>query len=79
MSLSRQTLMQIGWSWYAFHLEPLSSLIIDNSLVQLRDVTQGLIYMHEQGIVHGDLKGVHFTNPVVTGLHTAYLTLRQTS
>ena len=25
---------------------------------QLRDVARGLIYMHGQGMVHGDLKGV---------------------
>ena len=29
-------------------------------MLQLRDVTGGLIYMHDQGIVHGDLKGVRF-------------------
>ena len=27
---------------------------------QLKDVTGGLIYMHDQGMVHGDLKGVSF-------------------
>ena len=27
-------------------------------LLQLGDVTRGLIYMHDQGIVHGNLKGV---------------------
>jgi len=27
-------------------------------LLQLGEVTMGLIYMHDQGIVHGDLKGV---------------------
>jgi len=26
-------------------------------LLQLRDVIRGLIYVHDQGIVHGDLKG----------------------
>ena len=25
---------------------------------QLVDVAEGLVYMHEQGMVHGDLKGV---------------------
>ena len=27
-------------------------------LLQLADVAKGLIYMHDQGVVHGDLKGV---------------------
>ena len=27
-------------------------------LSQLGDVAEGLVYMHEQGMVHGDLKGV---------------------
>jgi len=30
------------------------------AIPQLRDVARGLIYMHEQGMVHGDLKGVRF-------------------
>ena len=25
---------------------------------QLKDITRGLVYMHDQGMVHGDLKGV---------------------
>ena len=29
-------------------------------LLQLRDVTKGLIYMHDQGIIHGNLNGVRF-------------------
>ena len=29
-------------------------------LLQLREVTRGLIYMHYVGVVHGDLKGVSF-------------------
>jgi len=29
---------------------------------QLCDVTRGLIYMHGQGMVHGDLKGVSHRN-----------------
>jgi len=34
--------------------------------------------MHEQGIIHGDLKGVRFRF-IVPLLRTAYLGLRQTS
>ena len=29
-------------------------------LPQVGDVARGLIYMHGQGIVHGDLRGVRF-------------------
>ena len=29
-------------------------------LMQLGDVARGLIYMHDQGMVHGGLKGVRF-------------------
>ena len=36
---------------------PCSSLTMTR-LLQLRDVAKGLDYMHNQGIVHGDLKGV---------------------
>ena len=32
-------------------------------LPQLGDVTTGLTYMHGQGIVHGDLKGVRVEPP----------------
>ena len=35
-----------------------SSLISKYWFIQLKDVVQGLIYMHGEGIVHGDLKGV---------------------
>ena len=31
---------------------------------QLGDVTKGLMYMHGQGIVHGDLKGVCVKPPL---------------
>ena len=30
--------------------------------LQLSDVTKGLIYMHDQGMIHGDLKGVRLAN-----------------
>ena len=30
----------------------------DGRLSQLTDVARGLIYMHDQGMIHGDLKGV---------------------
>jgi hypothetical protein len=29
-------------------------------LLQLSDVARGLIYMHSEGMIHGDLKGVRF-------------------
>jgi serine/threonine protein kinase len=35
-----------------------SSLSITGSSSQLGDVAEGLVHMHEQGMVHGDLKGV---------------------
>ena len=28
--------------------------------LQLRDATKGLNYIHDEGVVHGDLKGVRF-------------------
>jgi len=30
---------------------------------QLSDVAKGLVYMHDHGMVHGDLKGVRFRKP----------------
>ena len=36
-------------------LHPLSTI---GWFFQLVDVAEGLVYMHEQGMVHGDLKGV---------------------
>jgi len=37
----------------------LASLIFNVvQFLQLKDVAQGLTYMHEEGMVHGDLKGV---------------------
>ena len=37
-----------------------SHLSDDYVLLQLGDVVKGLIYMHGQGMIHGDLKGVCF-------------------
>ena len=30
--------------------------------LQLSDVTKGLIYVHDQGMIHGDLKGVRLAS-----------------
>ena len=30
----------------------------DNSFSKLEDVARGLIYVHDQEMIHGDLKGV---------------------
>ena len=38
-------------------------LLTITRLLQLGDVTRGLIYMHGEGVVHGDLKGVRFRTP----------------
>ena len=32
-------------------------------LLQLGDATRGLVYMHNKGLVHGNLKGVHSQTP----------------
>ena len=37
---------------------PHSFLANDRAIWQLADVAEGLVYMHEQGMFHGDLKGV---------------------
>ena len=51
--------MQIDWDLYVFRSRSLLSLITYDGL-QLRDATMGLIYIHDEGVVHGDLKGVRF-------------------
>ena len=38
----------------------LASLVSTTENHQLADVTIGLIYLHDNGMVHGDLKGVSF-------------------
>ena len=42
---------------FSFLLQ-LYSLLIATLFAQLQDVSRGLIYMHSQGMIHGDLKGV---------------------
>ena len=36
----------------------LSAGLMTKLVVQLRDVATGLIYIHQRGMIHGDLKGV---------------------
>ena len=35
-------------------------LLMLESLVQLADVARGSIYIHQRGMIHGDLKGVRY-------------------
>jgi len=46
-----------------FFRSGLSSLTITR-LLQLRDVTRGLIFVHDQGIIHGNLEGVRVRTTV---------------
>jgi len=46
----------------ALHLHLVMTIVW---LPQLEDITRGLTYMHDQGIVHGDLKGVRI-EPLTT-------------
>jgi len=39
-------------------LKLLTPFITNTRLWQLGDVARGLVYMHSQGMIHGDLKGV---------------------
>ena len=41
-----------------FHPLPSQSSLVVTSFLQLKDVAKGLIYMHGEGMIHGDLKGV---------------------
>jgi hypothetical protein len=49
--------MLTGSGLYDLTLSPANHLI-DEHFPQLKDVAKGLIYMHDQEMVHGDLKGV---------------------
>lgn len=42
------------------HIFFTSNSLIAGKLTQLADVAKGLIYIHNQGMIHGDLKGVRF-------------------
>ena len=62
--------VKVNWNTNRFELVSFpskflqSSPLVDDGVIrQLRDVAKGLIYMHEQGMVHGDLKGVRFSEP----------------
>ena len=46
------------------HNPYLRSLLMITRLLWLGDVARGLIYMHEEGVVHGNLKGVRFQAPL---------------
>ena len=52
--------MQIDLDSYVLHPSPRDPhpVLMVKWLPQLSDATKGLIYMHGQGMVHGDLKGV---------------------
>ena len=65
--------MRIGWDLYVFFVRyPYRCLSLTIArLLQLRDATKGLIYMHDQGIVHGDLKGVRI-EPLASLLRAPY-------
>ena len=43
----------------SFHSKSRCPLFVDHHVIlQLSGVARGLIYIHSQGIIHGDLKGV---------------------
>ena len=56
--------MLIGWSLYVSHPGPQFPLVLTvTRLLKLQEVTCGLIYLHDQGVIHGDLKGVRLCTP----------------
>ena len=62
--------MQIGSNLLVLHQNSYNPymLVMSARLLQLSDVARGLIYMHNQGMIHGDLKGVC---PVKLNLYTS--------
>ena len=55
--------MQTGWSLYVLSCPSLCPWPMVSRLLQLTGVTRGLVYMHDQGIVHGNLDGVCVSTP----------------
>lgn len=55
--------MLIDWRSYVFPYFSLTSWLTLTRPLQLADVTRGLMYMHDLGIVHGNLAGVCVRNP----------------
>jgi len=70
--------MRIGWDLYVFFVRyPYRCLSLTIArLLQLRDAAKGLIYMHDQGIIHGGLKGVRFRSPCHPPAYTLPATRR---
>ena len=58
--------MSIGSNWSVPSPRNLRQLLTTIWLPQLSDVANGLIYMHGQEMIHGDLKGVRVVklNPI---------------
>ena len=52
---------------------PVSSSLTIGWLIQLEGVARGLIYIHSQEMVHGDLKGVRFRRLESLLFHRVYL------
>ena len=49
---------RLGLVRFLFKLLPPPFLLMTAWLPQLGDVSRGLAYLHDEGVIHGDLKGV---------------------